>query len=68
MSFFVFTKLANLEALDPQYRNNKLINDKRYNECYECHIKPDWLLVYKYIEDNLVLLFIGTGSHSELFS
>lgn len=33
----------------------------------ECHLKSDWLLVYKYINDNLVLLLITTGSHSEIF-
>ena len=32
----------------------------------ECHLKPEWLLVYKYINDNLVLLLVATGSHSEI--
>ena len=60
-------KLANLEDLDPKYKNHWLINNKTYRDCMECHIKPDWLLVYKYINDNLVLLLIDTGSHSDLF-
>ena len=61
------TKLANYEELKPQYKNHHLINDKTYRNCMECHLKPDWLLVYKYINNNLVLLLITTGSHSEIF-
>ena len=37
----VITKLANMEELEPKYKNHKLINDKIYNNCSECHIKPD---------------------------
>ena len=33
----------------------------------ECHIEPDWLLVYRYQEDRLVLVLQRTGSHSKLF-
>lgn len=56
-----------------------LIHDKKLPEKYcdhnlsgnwknyrECHIKPDWLLIYKQYEDQLLLA--RTGSHSELFS
>ena len=63
----VITKLANLEELDPKYRNHNLINDKTYKDCSECHIKPDWLLIYKYIDDRLIIVLFATGSHSELF-
>ena len=63
----VITRLANLENLEEKYKNHKLINNKTYQECYECHIKPDWLLIYKYIENKLVILLFATGSHSELF-
>ena len=63
----VITKLANLESLDPKYRNHNLINDKTYKDCSECHIKPDWLLIYKYVDDKLVLVLFAIGSHSELF-
>lgn len=34
--------------------------------CRECHIAPDWLLVYRKIENVLVLEFISTGTHREL--
>ena len=62
----IVTKLANLEELDAKYKNHSLINDKTYVDCMECHIKPDWLLVYKYIDDRLVLLLFATGSHSDI--
>lgn len=64
----VITKLANQENLDPKYRNHNLINDKTYKDCSECHIRPDWLLIYKYVDDKLVLVLFATGSHSELFN
>ena len=63
----VITKLANLENLDSKYRNHNLINDKTYKDCSECHIKSDWLLIYKYVDDKLVLVLLAIGSHSELF-
>ncbi len=34
---------------------------------YECHLKPDWLLIYLIEEDILTLTLINTGSHSDLF-
>lgn len=64
----VVTKLANLEELEPKYRNHNLINDKTYKDCSECHIRPDWLLIYKYVNDTLVIVLFATGSHSELFN
>ena len=60
-------KLANLEELEAKYKNHKLINTNYYKECYECHIEPDWLLVYKYHDEKLILILVETGSHSELF-
>ena len=64
----VVQRLANLEELEPKYRNHTLHNSKKFKNCNECHIEPDWLLVYKYINDNtLILLLVETGSHSELF-
>ena len=63
----VITKLANLESLDSKYRNHNLINDKTYKDCCECHINPDWLLIYKYVDDKLVLILFAIGSHSDLF-
>lgn len=63
----IINKLANGKELETKYKNHNLINDKKYKDCYECHIEPDWLLVYKIIDDELILLLVTTGSHSKLF-
>lgn len=63
----IITSLANKEKLDPKFRNHKFSNDGYFSDCYECHIEPDWLLVYKYFDDELVLLLVTTGNHSDLF-
>ena len=59
--------LSSGQALDKKYRNHKLRDNKYFKNCYECHIESDWLLVYQFLDDNLILLLINTGSHSELF-
>lgn len=64
----VLEVLANGEELDEKYRNHKLINDKTFKDCQECHITPDWLLVYKIQDNELILLLFATGSHSDLFN
>lgn len=64
----IIFKLANKEELELKYRNHNLVDDKKIKGCKECHIESDWLLVYKYIENELVLLLINTGSHSELLN
>ena len=64
----VIGALANLETLDPKYKNHILINDKTYKDCLECHIQPDWLLIYKYMNNKLILVLFATGSHSDLFN
>ena len=63
----IIGKLANNEPIESRFRNHKLENSKYYIDCYECHIKPDLLLIYKYYEDNLLLVLVSVGSHSELF-
>ena len=65
---FVVNVLANGEELDAKYRNHRLIDNKYYKDCYECHIETDWLLIYKYLNDELILLLFETGSHSDLFN
>lgn len=64
----VVSKLSNKEELEPKFRNHKLINDKYYKDCCECHLEPDWLLVYQYIDNELLLLLVNTGSHSEVLN
>ncbi len=63
----VLNSLSNGETLDLKYKDHILYDDKYYNGCRECHIEPDWLLIYKYHEDELILVLVNTGSHSDLF-
>lgn len=53
------------EELPPKNRDHALVGD--YHGCRECHIQPDWLLVYQVIEEALILRLIRTGTHSDLF-
>lgn len=46
----VVDKLALKEELNEKYKNHMLKDDKYYKNCGECHIEPDWLLVYQYYE------------------
>ncbi len=64
----VINKLAIKEELDSKYKNHKLLDDKYYRNCNECHIRPDWLLIYQYNDNMLLLLLMNTGSHSDLFN
>jgi mRNA interferase YafQ len=59
----VIAKLSNRETLEDKYQDHKLSG--RFKDCRECHIEPDWLLIYKSTENEIIL--IRTGSHSELF-
>lgn len=61
----VVEKLANGEVLNPKYRDHQLMGN--YRGCRECHIEPDWLLIYEIFEDVLVLMLNRVGSHSDLF-
>lgn len=61
----VVNRLANEEPLDPKYKDHTLSGD--YSGFRECHITPDWLLVYQVINDELVLFLSRTGTHSDLF-
>lgn len=63
----VIDKLACGEKIDSKYKDHKLNNNKKYKDCRELHIEPDWLLVYRIIENELILLLLDTGSHSDLF-
>ncbi len=61
----VVTKLANEEPLPEKYKDHNLTGN--YVGYRECHVQPDWLLVYKAYKEELVLLLYRTGSHSDLF-
>lgn len=61
----VIEKLANGETLDIKYRDHELTG--KYKRTHECHIEPDWLLVYEIKDEILVLILYRINSHSELF-
>lgn len=63
----IIVKLANKEELEIKYKNHELNDNKKFKNCKECNVEPDWLLVYKYYENDLILLLVETGSHSEIF-
>ena len=61
----VIKLLAEGETLPDRYHDHQLTGS--YKECRECHITPDWLLIYEIDEDTLYLYLTRTGSHSDLF-
>ncbi len=61
----VIEKLANGEILEAKYRDHLLTGD--YGGFRECHIQPNWLLVYQIDNGQLVLFLARTGTHSDLF-
>ena len=61
----VITLLAEGQELPASYRDHALTGD--YSGCRECHIAPDWLLVYEVLQDELLLYLTRTGTHSDLF-
>ena len=63
--FEVINILADGGTLDIKYRDLDLIG--KYKGARECHIEPDWLLVYEIQGDVLVLMLYRLGTHSELF-
>lgn len=61
----IIKKLANGEPLPEKYRDHNLSGD--YSGCRECHITPDWLLVYEIDNGELILYLTRTRTHSDLF-
>ena len=61
----IIKKLANGEKLEEKNKDHDLHGN--WEGYRECHILPDWVLVYKYIEDELILYLTRTGTHSDLF-
>ena len=62
----IITKLKNGETLPAKYKDHSLTGN--YKGFRECHIQPDWLLIYYYQEDKLVLTLSRTGTHSYLLN
>ena len=61
----IIEKLATGETLDAKHRDHSLSGN--YAMFRECHIRPDWLLIYRINDDALELLAHRTGTHSDLF-
>ena len=61
----VLDKLASMQPLDERNRDHSLSGN--YSGFRECHIRPDWLLVYAISEEKLILTASRTGTHSDLF-
>ena len=61
----VVDKLASRQQLPEKNRDHELSGD--YAGFRECHVAPDWLLVYRVVEEDLILYLMRTGTHSDLF-
>ena len=53
------------QSLKPHHRDHLLTGN--WSGYRECHIEPDWLLIYRVDDTKKVIIFVRTGSHSELF-
>lgn len=61
----IIQTLRERKPLEPKYRDHALTGD--YADFRECHIQPDWLLIYMIDGDNIILTVSRTGTHSDLF-
>lgn len=61
----VIDALANGKKLEAKYKDHFLQGNYSYFK--ECHIKPDWLLIYRIDNNMLILTLLRTGTHSDLF-
>jgi addiction module toxin component, yafQ family len=57
--------IQNQIPLPQKYRNHALVG--QYSGFMECHIEPDWLLIYRISLENNTVYFVSTGTHSDLF-
>ena len=62
----VMSILVETGTLPVCYRPHKL-KGKKGDFIWECHIQPDWLLVWEQYDDELIMLMLDTGTHSDLF-
>jgi mRNA interferase YafQ len=61
----IIIMLANGEILPEKCRDHALTGDRKGQR--DCHIRPDWILIYERNDTELTLLFCETGTHSDLF-
>jgi mRNA interferase YafQ len=57
--------LAETGTLPTKYKPHKLSG--KYEDFWECHIQPDWLLIWEQHDTELILILIDTGTHADLF-
>ena len=62
---FNIDKLTEQSALDKKYNDHNLLGE--YKGFRECHIEPDWLLIYRIDKSEVELFLFRTGTHSDLF-
>ena len=68
--YVVIARLAKLETLPPKNHVHPLTGygkERKSEKFMECHIAPDWLLIWVQKDDEMILVFTNTGSHSDLF-
>lgn len=58
-------ELSENGCLKEKYKPHKLSGN--YQGLWECHIQPDWLMIWEQNDTELVLLMLNTGTHSDLF-
>jgi len=65
----IILKLARDEKLAEKYRAHKFHGIAKQNneDIWECHIQPDWLLIWKQNDTDLILILSNSGTHSDLF-
>lgn len=61
----VVDRLTDCLTLDKKYKDHELLGE--YKGFRECHIEPDWLLIYRIEESEVELFLFRTGTHSDLF-
>lgn len=57
--------LSEERTLPAKFKDHMLSGN--YSKCHECHIAPDWLLIYEIKQQELILYLMRTGTHSDLF-
>lgn len=61
----IMKKIEHEENLNPRLKDHSLTGNWKSHR--ELHVEPDWLLIYKLIPDENVVIFVRTGTHSDLF-
>ena len=65
--YAVLDMLSHNITLPPKYKDHKLTGYESNRNVRDCHIEPDWVLIYEKIDDKLILCLLQIGTHSDLF-